>query len=296
MTDDLENKQKKNNEIKQEEKDAKTTSDKPEVVASSPTKTKELKKNTSNIDNKESKEAPQSGLENKKIVSTKKKAEPSKKLDNAKNDKKSKLSVKNDGSKDLKKDTTVNSKDTKSEDSSSKNTDQSEFIEKLVSINRVAKVVKGGRRFSFAALVVVGDGNGMVGHGKGKAKEVPEAIKKATDEAKINMIRVPLRHGRTLHHDIKGRFDSGKVYLRSAPSGTGVIAGGPMRAVFEALGIQDIVAKSVGSSNPHNMVREKFEALKSSSSPKIIAMRRGLKITDITKRRKFNEVSDNAKN
>ncbi len=296
MTDDLENIQKKNNEIKQEERDAKTTSDKPEVVASSPTKTKELKKNTSNIDNKESKEAPQSGLENKKIVSTKKKAEPSKKLDNVKNDKKSKLSVKNDGSKDLKKDTTVNSKDTKSEDSSSKNTDQSEFIEKLVSINRVAKVVKGGRRFSFAALVVVGDGNGMVGHGKGKAKEVPEAIKKATDEAKINMIRVPLRHGRTLHHDIKGRFDSGKVYLRSAPSGTGVIAGGPMRAVFEALGIQDIVAKSVGSSNPHNMVRATFEALKSSSSPKIIAMRRGLKITDITKRRKFNEVSDNAKN
>ena len=177
-----------------------------------------------------------------------------------------------------------------------KNSEGNELTEKLVSINRVAKVVKGGRRFSFAALVVVGDGNGMVGHGKGKAKEVPEAIKKATDEAKINMIRVPLRHGRTLHHDIKGRFDSGKVYLRSAPSGTGVIAGGPMRAVFEALGIQDIVAKSVGSSNPHNMVRATFEALKSSSSPKIIAMRRGLKINDITKRRKFNEVSDNAKN
>ena len=151
----------------------------------------------------------------------------------------------------------------------------------------MAKVVKGGRRFSFAALVVVGDGNGMVGHGKGKAKEVPEAIKKATDEAKTNMIRVPLRHGRTLHHDIKGRFDSGKVYLRSAPSGTGVIAGGPMRAVFEALGIQDIVAKSVGSSNPHNMVRATFEALKSSSSPKIIAMRRGLKINDITKKKKI---------
>ena len=146
------------------------------------------------------------------------------------------------------------------------------------------------------ALVVVGDTKGRVGFGTGKAKEVPEAIKKATDEAKANTIRVPLRHGRTLHHDIKGRFDSGKVYLRSAPSGTGVIAGGPMRAVFEALGIQDIVAKSVGSSNPHNMVRATFEALKSSSSPKIIAMRRGLKITDITKRRKFNEVSDNAKN
>ena len=127
----------------------------------------------------------------------------------------------------------------------------------------------------------------MVGHGKGKAKEVPEAIKKATDEAKNRMIRVPLRQGRTLHHDIKGRYDAGKVYLRGAPSGTGVIAGGPMRAVFEALGIQDIVAKSVGTSNPHNMVRATFEALKSASSPKIIAMRRGLKINDITKRRKI---------
>ena len=177
-----------------------------------------------------------------------------------------------------------------------KNSDQNEFIEKLVSINRVAKVVKGGRRFSFAALVVVGDGNGMVGHGKGKAKEVPEAIKKATDEAKSKMIRVPLRQGRTLHHDIKGRFDSGNVYLRTAPSGTGVIAGGPMRAVFEALGIQDIVAKSVGTSNPHNMIRATFEALKSASSPKIIAMRRGLKINDITKRRKNNTGIENAKN
>ena len=167
--------------------------------------------------------------------------------------------------------------------------EQPEYIEKLVSINRVAKVVKGGRRFSFAALVVVGDGNGMVGHGKGKAKEVPEAIKKATDEAKIKMIRVPLRQGRTLHHDIKGRFDSGKVYLRSAPSGTGVIAGGPMRAVFEALGIQDIVAKSVGTSNPHNMIRATFEALKSAYSPKIIASRRGLKINEITKRRKVSQ-------
>ncbi|MBK92990.1 MAG: 30S ribosomal protein S5 [Rickettsiales bacterium] len=166
-----------------------------------------------------------------------------------------------------------------------------EFVEKLVSINRVAKVVKGGRRFSFAALVVVGDGNGMVGHGKGKAKEVPEAIKKATEEAKLNMLRVPLRQGRTLHHDISGRFDSGNVYLRSAPSGTGVIAGGPMRAVFEALGIQDIVAKSVGSSNPHNMIRATFEALKMVSSPKMIATRRGLKINDITKRRKFSRIN-----
>ena len=182
-------------------------------------------------------------------------------------------------------------------DSQNKVVEQNEYIEKLVSINRVAKVVKGGRRFSFAALVVVGDGNGMVGHGKGKAKEVPEAIKKATDEAKNRMIRVPLRQGKTLHHDIKGRFDSGKVYLRSAPSGTGVIAGGPMRAVFEALGIQDIVAKSVGTSNPHNMVRATFEALKSASSPKIIAMRRGLKINDITKRRKVNQLgTDDGKN
>ena len=233
----------------------------------------------------------------KKVTTPKTKAELDKKLDGTKIDKKSKLSAKNNSSKDLKKDSPSSSQDTKKiDDSLTKNADQNELIEKLVSINRVAKVVKGGRRFSFAALVVVGDGNGMVGHGKGKAKEVPEAIKKATDEAKANMIRVPLRHGRTLHHDIKGRFDSGKVYLRSAPSGTGVIAGGPMRAVFEALGIEDIVAKSVGSSNPHNMVRATFEALKSSSSPKIIAMRRGLKINDITKRRKFNEVSDNVKN
>ena len=190
------------------------------------------------------------------------------------------------------KDKTTSPKDNSlnTSDSQNKVVEQNEYIEKLVSINRVAKVVKGGRRFSFAALVVVGDGNGMVGHGKGKAKEVPEAIKKATDEAKNRMIRVPLRQGKTLHHDIKGRFDSGKVYLRSAPSGTGVIAGGPMRAVFEALGIQDIVAKSVGTSNPHNMVRATFEALKSASSPKIIAMRRGLKINDITKRRKVNQL------
>lgn len=173
--------------------------------------------------------------------------------------------------------------------------EDSEFIEKLVSINRVAKVVKGGRRFSFAALVVVGDGNGLVGHGKGKAKEVPEAIKKATDEAKSSMIRVPLRQSRTLHHDINGRFDSGKVTLRSAPSGTGVIAGGPMRSIFEALGIKDIVAKSVGSSNPHNMIRATFEALKSASSPKLISIRRGLKVNEITKRRKdSNYLTENS--
>ena len=171
--------------------------------------------------------------------------------------------------------------------SNSKNShEEKEFVEKLVSINRVAKVVKGGRRFSFAALVVVGDGNGMVGHGKGKAKEVPEAIKKATDEAKANLIRVPLRQARTLHHDITGRYDAGKVKLRSAPSGTGVIAGGPMRAIFEALGIKDIVAKSIGTSNPHNMIRATFNALKEASSPKLISLRRGLKVNDITKRRK----------
>ena len=293
MADNLENNSGKKKEIKQDEKIAKTSSsNNPNIVTTSPRKAVE----TSNSDNKPVREAPQSGPENKNVKSTKKNVEPNNKSDEPKNDKKSKLSVKTDGSKGVKKDTARNSQEIKNDDSSSRNTDQSEFVEKLVSINRVAKVVKGGRRFSFAALVVVGDGNGMVGHGKGKAKEVPEAIKKATDEAKSNMIRVPLRHGRTLHHDIKGRFDSGKVYLRSAPSGTGVIAGGPMRAVFEALGIQDIVAKSVGSSNPHNMIRATFEALKSSSSPKIIAMRRGLKINDITKRRKFNEVSDNAKN
>ena len=206
--------------------------------------------------------------------------------------KKDKLSVKLNKTNDSKDKNTG-----RKENENSESIEQNELQEKLVSINRVAKVVKGGRRFSFAALVVVGDGNGMVGHGKGKAKEVPEAIKKATDEAKNNMIRVPLRQGRTLHHDIKGRYDAGKVYLRSAPSGTGVIAGGPMRAVFEALGIQDIVAKSVGTSNPHNMVRATFEALKSASSPKIIAMRRGLKINDITKRRKINQSGlDNGKN
>ena len=174
--------------------------------------------------------------------------------------------------------------------------DKTELSEHLVTINRVAKVVKGGRRFGFAAIMIVGDTKGRVGIGTGKAKEVPEAIKKATDDAKKKLVRVPLKEGRTLHHDMKGHFGAGRVVLRSAPAGTGIIAGGPMRAVFEALGIQDIVAKSVGSSNPHNMVRATFEALKSSSSPKIIAMRRGLKINDITKRRKFNEVSDNVKN
>ena len=143
---------------------------------------------------------------------------------------------------------------------------------------------------------MVGDGKGRVGHGVGKAREVPEAIRKATESARKRLIRVLLREGRTLHHDVVGRFGAGKVILRSAPPGTGIIAGGPMRAVFEALGIQDIVAKSVGSSNPHNMVRATFEALKMVSSPKIIAMRRGLKVNDITKRRKNSELTENVKN
>ena len=163
--------------------------------------------------------------------------------------------------------------------------DEPQLIEKLVSINRVAKVVKGGRRFGFAALVVVGDGSGQVGHGAGKAREVPEAIRKATEDAKRAMIRVPLREGRTLHHDIQGRFDAGKVVLRAAPPGTGIIAGGPMRAVFESLGVQDVVAKSVGSSNPHNMIRATFSALQNMNSPRGIATKRGLKSSDIVGRR-----------
>ena len=139
--------------------------------------------------------------------------------------------------------------------------EEPELVEKLVGINRVAKVVKGGRRFGFAALVVVGDGKGRVGFGTGKAKEVPEAIRKATENAKRDMVRIPLRDGRTLHHDILGRYGAGRVQLRSAPSGTGIIAGGPMRAVFEALGVQDVVAKSIGTSNPHNMIKATFLSL-----------------------------------
>ena len=160
-----------------------------------------------------------------------------------------------------------------------------EFIDKLVHINRVAKVVKGGRRFAFAALVLVGDGKGRVGYGSGKAREVPEAIRKATESAKRQLIRVPLREGRTLHHDLYGRFGAGKVILRSAPAGTGIIAGGPMRAVFETMGVQDIVAKSVGSNNPHNMVKATFAALKSMTSPRAVANKRGKKIADIVGRR-----------
>ena len=162
----------------------------------------------------------------------------------------------------------------------------SEFTDKLVHINRVAKVVKGGRRFGFAALVVVGDQKGRVGFGHGKAREVPEAIRKATESAKRTMIRVPLRDGRTLHHDVKGRWGAGRVMLRAAPPGTGIIAGGPMRAVFETLGMQDVVAKSVGSSNPYNMVRATFEALKNEDSPRSIAARRGLKVSTLQARRR----------
>ncbi|MCW4463726.1 30S ribosomal protein S5 [Sphingomonas sp. BT-65] len=156
-----------------------------------------------------------------------------------------------------------------------------ELIEKLVHINRVSKTVKGGKRFGFAALVVVGDGKGRVGFGHGKAREVPEAISKATAAAKKKMVRVPLREGRTLHHDGKGHFGAGQVTVRSAPAGTGIIAGGPMRAVFESLGVHDVVTKSVGTSNPYNMIRATFEALNDQSSPKSVAQRRGKKIADL---------------
>ena len=162
---------------------------------------------------------------------------------------------------------------------------ESEFIDRLVHINRVAKVVKGGKRFGFAALVVVGDQKGRVGFGHGKAREVPEAIRKATEQAKRQLIRVPLREARTLHHDVQGRHGAGKVVLRSAVPGTGIIAGGPMRAVFETLGVNDIVAKSTGTSNPYNMVRATFDALKQVDSPRSVAARRGLKVSDLQARR-----------
>jgi small subunit ribosomal protein S5 len=165
------------------------------------------------------------------------------------------------------------------------NSREDELIDKLVHINRVAKVVKGGRRFSFAALVVAGDGSGRVGFGTGKAREVPEAIRKATEQAKREMIHVPLRDGRTLHHDVEGNFGAGKVVLRSAPAGTGIIAGGPMRAVFEAMGVQDVVTKSIGTANPHNMIKATFKALENSSSPRSVAARRGKKVSDIVARR-----------
>ncbi len=173
--------------------------------------------------------------------------------------------------------------------------DQNELVDKLVSINRVAKVVKGGRRFGFAALVVVGDAKGRVGYGTGKAREVPEAIRKATEKAKRSLVRVPLREGRTLHHDVKGRFGAGKVVLRAAPAGTGIIAGGPMRAVFETLGVQDVVAKSVGSPNPHNMVKATFDALQHLNSPRMVATRRGKKVGDIVGRRGADSAGEEAR-
>lgn len=168
----------------------------------------------------------------------------------------------------------------------------SDLIDKLVAINRVAKVVKGGRRFGFAALVVVGDGKGKVGYGSGKAKEVPEAVKKATDAAKKSMVRIPLREGRTLHHDVKGRFGAGKVIMRTASAGTGIIAGGPIRAVFEALGVADVVAKSVGTSNPHNMIKAAFDGLLTIRSPRAVAGKRSKKVGEIVARREGEDVKE----
>ncbi|MBX9622002.1 MAG: 30S ribosomal protein S5 [Alphaproteobacteria bacterium] len=165
-----------------------------------------------------------------------------------------------------------------------------ELVEKLVAINRVTKVVKGGKNFKFSAIVVVGDGKGRVGHGTGKSREVPEAIRKATDQAKRYMIRIPLREGRTLHHDVTASYGAGKVHMRAAVPGTGIIAGGPMRAVCEALGIQDVVSKSIGSSNPHNMVRATLKALQMISAPRQVAARRGKKIAEIVGRRTQGEV------
>src|SRR5205814_837696 len=179
-----------------------------------------------------------------------------------------------------------------SRDRSDKDRD-SDFIDKLVHINRVAKVVKGGRRFGFAALVVVGDQRGRVGFGHGKAREVPEAIRKAAEAAKRSMIRVPLKDGRTLHHETAGRHGAGKVIVRPAEQGTGIIGGGPMRAVFESLGVGDVVAKSLGSSNPYNMVRATFDALKQQQSPRLIAQRRGKSVSEIIQRRE-TQGKDNA--
>jgi small subunit ribosomal protein S5 len=166
---------------------------------------------------------------------------------------------------------------------------ESEFKEKLVAINRITKVVKGGRRFGFAALVVVGDQKGSVGIGQGKSKQVPDAIKKATEVAKRNQVRIPLKDGRTLHHDVRGKNGSGKVFMRSAPAGTGIIAGGPVRSVCEVLGIQDIVAKSLGSANPHNLLKACVQGLLSQSSPKILSAIRGKKISDIIQKRESNQ-------
>ena len=162
--------------------------------------------------------------------------------------------------------------------------EEDKLVEKLVAVNRVAKVVKGGRRFGFAALIVVGDGQGRVGFGHGKAREVPEAIRKATEQAKRNMVRIPLREGRTLHHDIVGRYGAGRMVMRAAAPGTGIIAGGPARAVFEALGVGDVVAKSTGSSNPYNMIKATFDGLKRCQSPRHVAQRRGKAVKDIAGR------------
>ena len=167
-----------------------------------------------------------------------------------------------------------------------------EFADRLVAINRVSKTVKGGKRFGFAALVVVGDQRGRVGYGKGKAKEVPEAIRKATEQAKRQLIRVPLKDSRTLHHDMEGRHGAGKVVMRTAVAGTGIIAGGPMRAVFEMLGLQDVVAKSIGSQNPYNMIRATIDGLKSETSPRQVAARRGKKVAEILKRPDADVKSD----
>jgi len=179
-------------------------------------------------------------------------------------------------------------------DRNERNREDSEYVEKLVGINRVAKVVKGGRRFGFAAIVVVGDQRGRVGYGSGKAREVPEAIRKATEQAKRTMVRVPLREGRTLHHDLVGRFGAGRVVLRAAPAGTGIIAGGPMRAIFESLGVADVVAKSLGTSNPHNMIKATFEALKNMQAPRAIASKRGKKVAEVFGRGPQGEADDAA--
>ena len=162
---------------------------------------------------------------------------------------------------------------------------ESDIKEKLVAINRITKVVKGGRRFGFAALVVVGNQKGTIGIGQGKSKQVPDAIKKASDVAKRNLVKIPLKDGRTLHHDVKGKNGSGKVFLRTAPAGTGIIAGGPIRSVCEVLGIQDVVAKSIGSSNPHNVLKACINGLKSQISPKILSAIRGKKISDVISKR-----------
>lgn len=175
-----------------------------------------------------------------------------------------------------------------------KQEEQDEFVDRLVGINRVAKVVKGGRRFAFAALMVVGDGKGRVGYGSGKAREVPDAIKKASQQAKRNMVKIPLREGRTIHHDVTGRFGAGRVHLRSAPPGTGIIAGGPLRAIFEALGIQDIVAKSIGTQNPYNMVKATIAALEGTESPRMIAARRNRRVNEVLGKAASDDGADKA--